>query len=448
MRWRTSPALTPLQKFSLVTFISVVAVTVVACGLGGWLLVRHLVAHDAALAGDLARLLLTRSLPASLFVPAAVADPALYARTMNDIAAADDVVRVVLYDAQARVLWSDDTALIGRRFAHDNELRAALGGEIEAKIIRPGKEEHEGLRSFARIEEIYLPVRYARDGPVVAVLEIYRYPPRFFAVIDRVLTAVWLLGGGGGFVLYAALFAMARLGLVEVGPGLDVMGVERKAERRRSEDALRRMNQTLEEETKRLAHEVHDEAGQLIATAQLALADVALEMPASSREGVAKVSRVLDEVADQLRRLAHELRPTILDDLGLVPALEFLAQGVTRRTAINVRVESRADGRLSPVVETTLYRVVQEAVTNVIKHAHARSMIIRVDREPGYVRCSIRDDGVGFDAVVVAHPKGPRGLGLLGIGNRVEALGGRFEISTRPGQGTTLIVVIPVSSSD
>src|SRR6058998_2732564 len=196
MRGRTSPALTPLQKFSLVTFISVVAVTVVACGLGGWLLVRHLVAHDAALAGDLARLLLTRSLPASLFFPTA---------------AADDVVRVVLYDAQARVLWSDDTALIGRRFAHDNELRGALGGEIEAKIIRPGKEEHVGLRSFARIEEIYLPVRYARDGPVVAVLEIYRYPPAFFAVIDRALTAVWLLGGGGGFVLYAALFAMARL---------------------------------------------------------------------------------------------------------------------------------------------------------------------------------------------------------------------------------------------
>ncbi|PYN84247.1 MAG: hypothetical protein DMD89_39230 [Candidatus Rokuibacteriota bacterium] len=126
MRWRTSPtspALTPLQKFSLVTLISVVAVTVVACGLGGWLLVRHLVAHDAALAGDLARLLLTRSLPASLFFPTAAADPSLYARTMNDIAAADDVVRVVLYDAQARVLWSDDTALIGRRFAHDNELR-------------------------------------------------------------------------------------------------------------------------------------------------------------------------------------------------------------------------------------------------------------------------------------------------------------------------------------
>jgi len=446
MRWRTSPtspALTPLQKFSLVTLISVVAVTVVACGLGGWLLVRHLVAHDAALAGDLARLLLTRSLPASLFFPTAAADPSLYARTMNDIAAADDVVRVVLYDAQARVLWSDDTALIGRRFAHDNELRAALGGEIEAKIIRPGKEEHVGLRSFARIEEIYLPVRYARDGPVVAVLEIYRYPPAFFAVIDRALTAVWLLGGGGGFVLYAALFAMARLGLVEVGPGIGVVGVERRAERRRSEEALRRMNQTLEEETKRLAHEVHDEAGQLIATAQLALADVALEMPASSREGVAKVSRVLDEVADQLRRLAHELRPTVLDDLGLLSALEFLSQGVIKRTGLDVRVEGSTAGRLDPIIETTLYRVVQEAVLNVVKHARARSVIIRVEHGPTHIRCSIRDDGVGFDAG--GQPKGPRGLGLLGIGHRVETLGGRLEIRTRLGQGTTLVVGIPVS---
>jgi len=432
-----------MEKFSLVTFISVLIVTAVACALGGWLLVRHMVAHDAALAGDLARLLLTRSLPASLFFPTAVADPALYARTMNDIAAADDVVRVVLYDAQARVLWSDDAALIGRRFTQDPELRTALGGEIEAKIIRPGKEEHEGLRSFARVEEIYLPVRYVKDGPVVAVLEIYRYPPAFFAVVDRALTAVWLLGGGGGFVLYATLFAMARLGLVEVGPGVDVVGVHRSAERRRSEEALRRMNETLEEETKRLAHEVHDEAGQLIATAQLTLADVAREMPVSSRDGVAKVSRVLDEVADHLRRLAHELRPTVLDDLGLVPALESLAQGVIKRSGLDVRVGGSTAGRLAPIVETTLYRVVQEAVFNVVKHARARSLVVRVDQQPGRVRCSITDDGVGFDTLV--QPKPPRGLGLLGIRHRVEALGGRLEICTRPGQGTTLIVSIPVS---
>src|SRR6059036_1389015 len=139
MRWRIRRALTPMQKFSLVTFLSVLVVTAVACALGGWLLVRHLVANDAALAGDLARLLLTRSLPASVFVPTAVADRSRYARAIDDIAGSADVVRVVLYDAQARVLWSDDAALIGRRLAENRELRAALRGDIEAKIIRPGK---------------------------------------------------------------------------------------------------------------------------------------------------------------------------------------------------------------------------------------------------------------------------------------------------------------------
>src|SRR2546421_509062 len=101
MRRRIDSALTPLQKFSVVTFLCVLAVTIVACGLAGHLLVQHLVAQDAALAGDLARLLLTRSLPASLFVPTAVPDPTRYAETIKDIAASAEVVRVVLYDARA-----------------------------------------------------------------------------------------------------------------------------------------------------------------------------------------------------------------------------------------------------------------------------------------------------------------------------------------------------------
>src|SRR3989442_8986485 len=120
---------------------------------------------------------------------------------------------------------------------------------------------------------------------------------------------------------------MARLGLVEVGPGLDVAGVERGAERRRSEEALRRMNETLEEETKRVAHEVHDEAGQLIATAQLPLADVAPEMPAPRGGSGAKVSRLLDEGAEPLRGPAPELRPTLLEEPRLVPAPQFPAPG-------------------------------------------------------------------------------------------------------------------------
>src|SRR5262249_32808833 len=151
MRWRLR-SLTPLQKFSLITFLSVLGVTIAACGVGAHLLVQHMVAHDAILMGDLANLVLTRSLPASSFAPTAVSEPSRYAQAINDIAASSDVMRVVLYDAEARVLWSDDPGLIGQRFAHNRELHEALNGHIEAEIIRPGKEEHQGtLRSFERI---------------------------------------------------------------------------------------------------------------------------------------------------------------------------------------------------------------------------------------------------------------------------------------------------------
>ncbi len=199
-----------MQKLSVVTLLCVVAVTIIACAVGTELLARHLVAHDAALAADLARLALTRSLPPSAFGPSAPTDLADYARAVDEIVAAADVVRVILYDRQARVLWSDDATLIGRRFAADWELRSALEGRLEAHLIRPGKEEQETLRPFARIEEIYIPVRYVKDGPVVGALEIYRYPAAFFTALDRGLALVWLLGGSGGLVLYAALFAVVR----------------------------------------------------------------------------------------------------------------------------------------------------------------------------------------------------------------------------------------------
>jgi len=433
-----------LQRLSVVTLLCVVAVTIIACAVGAELLARHLVAHDAALAADLARLALTRSLPPSAFGPSAPTDPADYARAVDEIVAAADVVRVILYDRQARVLWSDDAALIGRRFAADWELRSALEGRLEAHLIRPGKAEQETLRPFARIEEIYIPVRYVKDGPVVGALEIYRYPAAFFTALDRGLALVWLLGGSGGLVLYAALFAVVRFRVVDVGS--PKLGAARDAARAaRSEAALRRMNDTLEAETKRIAHEVHDEAGQLIVAAKLALADVAREMVPEARESFRQVSGVLDEIADQLRRLSHELRPAILDDLGLVPALEFLAQGVSNRTALDIRVEASGVGRLPSMVETALYRVAQEAVTNVVKHARAMTVTIRVEQGPRRLRCSIEDVGRGFDAATALSRSEPKGLGLLGIRNRVEALGGTFQIITRAGEGTQLMIGIPLS---
>ena len=136
----------------------------------------------------------------------------------------------------------------------------------------------------------------------------------------------------------------------------------------------------------------------------------------------------------------------ILDNLGLGPAIEFLAQGVTRRTGIRIIVENTSDGRFPPMIENSLYRAVQESLTNVVRHARATEVAIRLDRAAQDLRCEIRDDGVGFDVKTVLSREDASGLGLVGNMNRIEALGGAFHIASSPGRGTELLITIPLQA--
>src|SRR5215472_974142 len=208
--------------------------------------------------------------------------------------------------------------------------------------------------------------------------------------------------------------------------------------------ALRRLNETLEAEIKRLAHALHDDAGQLLAVVHIKLEDIGRSLPADLRERLQEARQVLDQIEDRLRGLAHELRPPALEDQGLVPALQGLAGAVSRRTGLRVMVEAAESTRLSPGIEAVLYRVIQEALKNSSKHAQARTSKIRLWRVQGFACCSIEDDGTGFDPSGISSGKVPRGLGLLGIKERLQVLGGTCEILSAPGQGTRLNVKIPL----
>jgi PAS domain S-box-containing protein len=224
-----------------------------------------------------------------------------------------------------------------------------------------------------------------------------------------------------------------------------VQGIARDVtDRREAERALHALNQRLEEEARRIAHALHDEAGQMLASVYLALAEVAAELPSPARARLAYVRALLEQVEAQLRRLSHELRPTILDDWGLIPTIEFLAEGVATRTGISVVVTGSTGGRLPTQVETALYRTVQEGLTNVTKHAHASRATVHLERHAEKVVCSIRDDGRGFEASERPALTDRQGLGLIGIRERVAAFGGMLSIASRPGVGTTLEVVIPL----
>ena len=143
-----------------------------------------------------------------------------------------------------------------------------------------------------------------------------------------------------------------------------------------------------------------------------------------------------------MRRLAVELRPSALDDFGLEPALRRLGETVREGGTLDVQVETRLGAvRLPADVETALYRIVQEALTNAVKHAGANHVSVVVTRKSTSVQVMIEDDGGGFDLRAAST----RGLGLLGMRERVELLDGTFEIDTAPGAGTTLIVELPLA---
>jgi signal transduction histidine kinase len=135
------------------------------------------------------------------------------------------------------------------------------------------------------------------------------------------------------------------------------------------------------------------------------------------------------------------MRPTILEDLGLVPALEFLAQGISKRHRISVAIRSSVRNRLAPPVEAAIFRIVQEALSNVIRHSNADRAQVALEQEGKTLMCTVSDTGTGFDA---ASPHGVRdGLGLTGIRERLDSIGGEFRIQSKPGGGTRLTIVIP-----
>jgi signal transduction histidine kinase len=203
------------------------------------------------------------------------------------------------------------------------------------------------------------------------------------------------------------------------------------------------MNQVLEEEIKRIAHALHDEAGQLLAAAHISLDQVEDELAPGGQLLLRNAKKQLDDVYQQLRHLSHELRPTILDDLGLLPAVEFLSEGVARRSGLRIAVQSSKGVRLPAPLETALYRVVQEALNNISKHAHASSVKIRFRVSEKTVKCTIIDDGMGFDmGGAKTHPTG-HGLGLLGMREKLNPLGGGLKIESAPGQGTKLFITVP-----
>jgi signal transduction histidine kinase len=213
--------------------------------------------------------------------------------------------------------------------------------------------------------------------------------------------------------------------------------------RERLQSLSRRLVDVQEAERRYIARELHDEVGQALASLMvgLRLVERDAQNPELVINSIIKLKQVVDEVLENLHRLAMHLRPATLDHLGLVPALQQYIDDLNERGGLAVQFETLGvEMRLESEIETVVYRIVQEALTNVIKHAQATQVGVLIERRGECLVAIVEDDGVGFDA---SRPLREGHLGLFGIRERLDMFGGTLHLESAPGMGTTLFAEVP-----
>jgi PAS domain S-box-containing protein len=224
-------------------------------------------------------------------------------------------------------------------------------------------------------------------------------------------------------------------------------------ERKRLEEALRILNNRIvnaqEEERKRISRELHDEIGQSLATINIGLQLIRDKVPESNKHIIDDLEEAIGDIKHvirSLRELSSHLHPHIIDDLGLVPAIRWLANEVSERSSITVNLMAPYSmGRYSPDVELLMFRICQESLTNVVKHAQADRVDISIERTATRLRLLVQDNGRGFNIEEKTKLNGASGVGLVGMKERAASIGGKFNITSSRRKGTKVLVTIPIT---
>lgn len=287
-----------------------------------------------------------------------------------------------------------------------------------------------------------LPALLFVEGPIASAA------PRLLAFAGAAL-----LGGGLAWVCGRALLAEMdhEAEAEDTGAG-EPDCARRERQLLRSHGQLRalaaRMESAREDERRRIAREVHDQLGQALTGLRFDIAWLATrvaEQPALCKK-TGEMSGLVDEMVQAVRRIAMTLRPVVLDDLGFVPAVEWQIQEFEARTHIRCEFRTSLAGLdLDPGKAITLFRILQEALTNVARHAGASRVLVRLAREDNNLLFSITDDGAGFDPQRV---EARHSLGLLGMRERARLVGGSVSVAGRPGKGTEVAVRLPLFVGD
>ena len=419
-----------------------------------WKLEQEAIALIAHKADTLMQLTAFTIHPALYFQDRAALEEAL-SGTRSD----KDVAYAVVTDGAGRML----SAFHRERATEAALARRAAGG---------------GLSRDRSLYEAMIPIR--EGGRVLARLHVGISLARLNAQVAQIRIAI---GAWSVFILTAGLIAVAfisnvltrplrhvaagaaRIAAGEFGQRVpagrgDEIGqlaasfnemaanvAERDASLRESREQLRQLSKRLltiqEQERVRIAREVHDELGQALTAMKIDLQQIA-RRHAALEEPLVPVAHKIDQIVDLIRRIASDLRPAILDDLGVSAALEQQLRRLRESSGIKTSLTVSEEPELDMLTGATLYRIAREALANVVRHAGASQVEVSLGTRGGAAVLEIRDDGRG---ITPEEASGPRSLGLLGIRERAELLGGSMTIEGRPGAGTVLTVTLPVTYS-
>ena len=317
--------------------------------------------------------------------------------------------------------------------------RLALGGTIDLAAFCPAPHQASVTARTALGVPLPTAIERALGGPDVLCLPLVfkdQYLGLVLASLDRA-THTPDLDLAGALASQAAA-ALANAGLFETA--------------RRHEAELRKLSQVrvqLQEESLRsLSRELHDGVGQVLTAIKMDLGMIERATTADVQELQGRVREAREQVTEllqEVRTMSQLLRPSMLDDFGLVPTLQWLVEKFTARTHIAVDLDTpAAETRLPPAIEVLLYRVTQEALTNVVKHSQARHVSIRFEVRPRVAALTIADDGIGFDIERFRRTPDAGGVGLLGMRERVAYYRGHIELDSRPQGGMRIELTIPI----
>lgn len=350
-------------------------------------------------------------------------------------------LRVKLWNMEGRIIYSDMDSLVGRRFPLTDDLEAALAGLPSAEVSDLSAKENSFDRGLGiKLLEFYVPV-HGSSGEVVGAFEIYQDYRPLEGRLASIKRVVWVSVAGGLALLFVFLWFLF-MGTAAAIAKEKHAAEERAAALKEVTDSrgrlLRRMVRVQEEERRHLVGDLHDGLGQALTRVLYGLRGCKLRLGNESQiaEELGHLESLVDEQARDLRRYMARIKPALLADKGLGPALEAFAQDQELEAGFPIEVDVSGVAHLEDGAEVTLFRAAQESVMNARKHANASRITISLAQEGHWLDLVVADDGRGASLF-------REGMGLSYMRDRVASLGGTVDIESRAGSGTTVRVRVP-----